>query len=171
MKLELVVLPLDTRTIELDDLFQRHGSHLTRSPSTASLLLDAQASSNELPPLANGLVPPKSLNLGLPSPLRGSPEPRRSSSKPMPERPYCDPQLKYLNIGYWTKIPGSNDSAASLISVGLENEHGLIGTFDSITFLDDLVALRLDCRLSFMVSSVLYLACIIQTRNRPISTS
>ncbi|KXJ85261.1 hypothetical protein Micbo1qcDRAFT_56386 [Microdochium bolleyi] len=56
-------------------------------------------------------------------------------------------------------VPVTNEFAASLLSVYLENEHPIVGTFDTETFLDSLVTHQLDFCSSLLVSCVLTTAC------------
>lgn len=96
-----------------------------------------------------------------PSPLRGVPNNTTSPvSGPARDRFYCDPRLKNINFGYWTTVPVSNGFAASLISLFLENEYGIVATFDVETFLTDMVACHFDFCSSFLVNSLLCLASV-----------
>ncbi|CAG7558172.1 unnamed protein product [Fusarium equiseti] len=61
---------------------------------------------------------------------------------------YCDSRLERLQIGYWSKIPISDDFAASLISFYINNDHKIMGFFDADLFLEDLV----ECRQRFCSS-------------------
>jgi hypothetical protein len=96
-----------------------------------------------------------------PSPLRGVPNTRTSPvSGPARDRFYCDSRLKDIDFGYWTTVPVSDDFAASLISLFLENEYGIVAIFDVETFLTDIVARRFDFCSSFLVNSLLCLASV-----------
>ncbi|KAF6781827.1 C6 transcription factor, partial [Colletotrichum musicola] len=44
---------------------------------------------------------------------------------------YCDGRLERLETRYWTKVPISNELAATLISFYLENDHRTMGFFDA----------------------------------------
>jgi hypothetical protein len=72
---------------------------------------------------------------------------------------YCDSRLERLHIGYWSKIPISDDFAASLISFYINTDHKIMGFFDADVFLEDLVECRQRFCSSFLVSAVLCMAC------------
>lgn len=74
--------------------------------------------------------------------------------------PYFDPRLAQLNIDFWTCVPLSNACAANTISLYLEIQHPIWGTFDSWLFVRDLVELRFDFCSSFMVNSLLAIALV-----------
>ncbi|CAK1356419.1 unnamed protein product [Cercospora beticola] len=71
----------------------------------------------------------------------------------------CDASLRDLQISYWTTVPVSNDTAASIISLYLENMHPVLGTFDADLFLGDLLAHKLRFCSPFLVNAVLYYGC------------
>ncbi|KAF6821119.1 C6 transcription factor [Colletotrichum plurivorum] len=71
---------------------------------------------------------------------------------------YCDSRLERPEIRYWTKVPISNELAATLIPFYLENDHPIMGFFDADLFLDDLAACRQEFCSAFLVVSVLCLA-------------
>ncbi|KAI9151383.1 hypothetical protein HJFPF1_08585 [Paramyrothecium foliicola] len=77
---------------------------------------------------------------------------------PVQDRVYCDARLRHVQFGYWTSVPVSDEFAASVLSVYLENEHAIVGTFDTDMFLDDLSGYRLEFCSSFLVSALLCLA-------------
>lgn len=140
--------------MELSGLFWRRRDPSQEWTSTRSLLMSYDA-------VADDDHKQQTLIAGSPSPLRGTPDRRTSLlCGPLRGPTYCDPRLEYLDIGYWTKVPVSNGFAACLISLYLENEHPIIGTFDAETFLDDIVASRLEFCSSFLVNAVLALACV-----------
>ena len=103
-----------------------------------------------------------------PSRLRANPL-KPASTLPGPSPPvdnaasrlrWCDPRLNRLDISYWTRVPVSNDFAASAISTYLEVDHALLGFFDADLFLTDLVEQRLSYCSPFLVSSVMCMACV-----------
>ncbi|KAM4062178.1 fungal zn(2)-Cys(6) binuclear cluster domain-containing protein [Hirsutella rhossiliensis] len=53
---------------------------------------------------------------------------------------YCDERLRDLDIAFWTNVPVTNEFAARVISLYLETDHPLLGTFDPDLFIGDLVA-------------------------------
>jgi hypothetical protein len=73
---------------------------------------------------------------------------------------YCDDRLKHLDIRFWTSVPISNDLAARAISFFLKNDHGMSSFFDADLLLSDLVTQRLDNCSTFLVTSLLALACV-----------
>lgn len=73
---------------------------------------------------------------------------------------YCDDRLRQLRIGYWTSVPISDESAASVISLYLTLDHPLHGFFDADLFLTDLVDHRLRFCSPILVSALLHLACV-----------
>ncbi|KAH8671613.1 hypothetical protein BX600DRAFT_434712 [Xylariales sp. PMI_506] len=157
-KVYVELAPLNTSAAELQAIFQPRRSPSSLQSSTTSLLADYDASSSQILVDAQTIAP-QALVTGSPSPFREIPDPRALSIQgPLRARVFCDHRLNSVQIGYWTKVPVSNEFAATLISVYLENEHPVVGTFDTDTFLDDLVALQVDCCSSFLVSSLLCLA-------------
>ena len=68
--------------------------------------------------------------------------------------------LRSLKISYWTGAPISDVLAAKAILLYLENEHPILGFFDADPFLSDLVNCRPDFCSRFLVTSLLYLACV-----------
>ncbi|KAL7948832.1 hypothetical protein V8C42DRAFT_230442 [Trichoderma barbatum] len=91
-------------------------------------------------------------------------EPSRASDNPivlhgLEHSHYCDDHLDQLSIAYWTTVPISDSSAATLISVFLDNDQTIVGFFDADLFVEDLVNQRLRFCSSFLVSAVLYVAC------------
>lgn len=73
---------------------------------------------------------------------------------------YFDGRLHDLEISYWTSVPISNDMAASAISFYLERDHAIIGIFDTELFLSSLVENDVRSCSAFLVSSLLYVACV-----------
>lgn len=149
---------IDTSAINVSSIFEQQPTGRVLPYAATNALLESyetlavktfDASS------ANGLV------CGPPSPLRGTSG--RSHSPllgPLQDRVFCDPRLRQVRFRYWTRVPLSDEFAASLLSVYFENEHAIIGTFDMSVFLDDLVDGRFEFCSSFLVSSLLYLASV-----------
>lgn len=73
---------------------------------------------------------------------------------------YCDDRLHRLEISYWTRVVISNDMAASAISFYLERDHAIIGIFDPDLFISSLVNNDVRYCSAFLVSSLLYVACV-----------
>ncbi|CAG7561152.1 unnamed protein product [Fusarium equiseti] len=93
---------------------------------------------------------------------------RKSSNTPIVlseagSRPYCDSRLEDLDISYWTKVPISDVSAATLISLYLETDQTIIAFIDADLFLDSLVDRRPKFCSSFLVTAMLYVACYAYT--------
>ncbi|KAF5657911.1 regulatory CAT8 [Fusarium circinatum] len=73
---------------------------------------------------------------------------------------HCDLRLNELSVSYWTRVPISNRSASTLISTFLETDNSAIGFIDKDLFLTDLVQNNPTFCSAFLVSSILYLACV-----------
>ncbi|RBR26517.1 uncharacterized protein FIESC28_00703 [Fusarium coffeatum] len=71
----------------------------------------------------------------------------------------CDERLKKLNIEFWTSVPIPSDLAAKIISLYLETDHPLLGSFDPDLFLADLVDCRNNYCSEILVSAVMYWGC------------
>ncbi|KAF4958461.1 hypothetical protein FGADI_2383 [Fusarium gaditjirri] len=76
---------------------------------------------------------------------------------------HCDFRLNELSVSYWTRVPISNHSASMLISTFLETDNSVVGFIDKDLFLTDLVQHNPTFCSAFLVSSILYLACIAHT--------
>ena len=72
----------------------------------------------------------------------------------------CDERLKNLNIEFWTSVPIPSDLAAKIISLYLETDHPLLGSFDPDLFLADLVDCRNNYCSEILVSAVMYWGCV-----------
>lgn len=94
-------------------------------------------------------------------PLRGI-FPSRTSAVvgPLEDRQYCDARLNKLKVDYWTKIPISDEFAASILSYHFETYHAIFGCVDCDLFLSDLVGHKLDYCSPFLVAAILSLACV-----------
>lgn len=92
----------------------------------------------------------------LPSTSQGSSQ----TASPSASGDHCDNRLQRLRISYWSKIPVSDEMAASLISFYIEKDHKFFGFFDVDLFLEDLVECRQRFCSSFLVSAILCLACV-----------
>jgi hypothetical protein len=153
-------MPMHMTTIDLGDIFLRPRTLTPEKLATNSLINSDKASWPETTEVFDD-VEPLLVVADVPSPLRGTPDKRPALlSGPLRARVYCDSRLESLDIRYWTKVPISDEFAATLISVYLENEHPIIGAFDPETFLDDIVAQRAEFCSPYLVSSVLCLACV-----------
>jgi hypothetical protein len=75
-------------------------------------------------------------------------------------RPLCDSRLEEIDISYWTKVPISNDSAAAMISLFLETDQTIVGFIDADLFVESLVERKPQFCSTFLVSAVLYVACV-----------
>ncbi|KAK0612148.1 hypothetical protein B0T14DRAFT_409834, partial [Immersiella caudata] len=64
-----------------------------------------------------------------------------------------------LDITYWTSVPIPNDLAVHLISLYLETDHPLLGTFDPHLFVADLISNNEKYCSCLMVTAILYLSC------------
>lgn len=74
--------------------------------------------------------------------------------------PICDERLAQLDIRYWTRVPISNQDAAKVISLYLQNDQPILGLFDADLFLSDLIAKKFEFCSPFLVSSLLAWACV-----------
>ena len=149
-----VLLPLETSQVDLEALFTTNKPR--RRTSGALLVPGADMAEGEDSANSPLVESP-------PSPLRGTRTKRPSRhAGPYRARPYLDDRLHQLRIGYWTKVPISDDFAASAISLYLEVDHPIFGWFDANIFLEDLVKHRQEFCSSFLVSSLLYYACVSQ---------
>lgn len=147
---------IDTSAIDIDSVFRKRTSCVLPHISTNALI-----ESYKTFPIEPTRNLTESLICGPPSPLRGTNSCHESPvSGPLPGRVYCDARLRDVCFQYWTRVPVSDEYAASLLSVYLENEHAIVGTFDVQTFLDGLVEGRGDFCSSFLVSSILCLASV-----------
>ncbi|KAK8072433.1 hypothetical protein PG996_005781 [Apiospora saccharicola] len=83
----------------------------------------------------------------------------------LPERrgKLCDERLNWLDIGFWTKVPIPSDYAAKIISLYIEIDHPLLGTFDPNLFVSDLVGYQYTFCSSLMVNALLYWGCQMYT--------
>jgi hypothetical protein len=96
-----------------------------------------------------------------PYPIKGeSAESTSLTMGPHRPQPLCDARLHQLQIGYWTRIPISDDFAACVISSYLVRDHRMLGLFDADLFISDLVERRLEFCSPFLLSSLMYYACV-----------
>jgi hypothetical protein len=63
-------------------------------------------------------------------------------------------------MSFWSSVPISDDIAAKIISLYLETDHPLLGTFDPDLFVDDLVNCRLRYCSPLLVSALMYRGCV-----------
>ncbi|KFA80350.1 hypothetical protein S40288_08442 [Stachybotrys chartarum IBT 40288] len=72
---------------------------------------------------------------------------------------YYDKQLRDLDISVWTNTNISSALAARVIGLYLRTDHPLLGVFDPLLFVHDLVKKQERYCSRFLVSAVLYLGC------------
>lgn len=72
----------------------------------------------------------------------------------------CDTRLAQLNIAFWTSVPIGNGLASRAISLYLQTDHPLLGTFDPDLFINDLVSQQGNYCSSVLVNALLYWACV-----------
>ncbi|KAF4464291.1 Nitrogen assimilation transcription factor nit-4 [Fusarium albosuccineum] len=99
------------------------------------------------------------------------PSPSSSSSDPNPFPPHnpyissrftlslCDERLENLVISFWTTVPIADELAGRIISLYLETDHPLLGTFDPSLFLNDLVSCSLVHCSRLLVNAIMYWGC------------
>lgn len=131
--------------------------------STPTVRRDITSSNEHAEPSSIGRTLSKSL-VGKPPLALPSADARSTSSVlgPSQARFYLDERLHDLRIRYWTRVPVSDGLAASIISFYLEMDHPSLGLFDSDLFLGDLVGHQIRFRSSFLVSNLLFYACVSQ---------
>jgi hypothetical protein len=72
----------------------------------------------------------------------------------------CDSRLEDLDVGFWTTIDISADLAGRMISLYLETDHPLLGTFDPDLFVSDLAGKRsLFCN-RLLFAAIMYWGCV-----------
>lgn len=72
----------------------------------------------------------------------------------------CDERLEELNMSFWTSVSISDDVAVKIISLYLETDHPLLGTFEPDLFVDDLTSCRLRHCSPLLVSAIMYWGCV-----------
>ncbi|KAF9769855.1 hypothetical protein IL306_012652 [Fusarium sp. DS 682] len=82
------------------------------------------------------------------------------AQSPAPALSLCDERLEELNIGFWTSVPIASDLAAKVISLYLETDHPLLGSFDPALFVDDLIHCRINYCSKLLVSTLMYWSCV-----------
>ncbi|KAM5381974.1 hypothetical protein ACJZ2D_002762 [Fusarium nematophilum] len=90
-----------------------------------------------------------------------------STGSPISTLGPCDERLEELDMSFWTSVPIANDVAARIISLYLETDHPLLGTFDPDLFADDLVNRRLGFCSPLLVSTVMYWGCQMYSASDP----
>lgn len=75
-------------------------------------------------------------------------------------RPLCDDRLANLKISFWTNVQIPDGLAAEAISLYLETDHPLLGTFNPSRFIGDLVDHRKVTCSTFLVNVLLYWGCV-----------
>lgn len=86
--------------------------------------------------------------------------PSSQTRGPLAPSEYCDVRLRQVEVGYWTKIPISQELAACVLDSYFRGHHPVFGFFDADLFLDDFVARRLEFCSPFLVSALLCLSCV-----------
>lgn len=147
--------PIEANSIDVDGLLRLSSRASGSRPATALELMNEDSMSDI--GLSDEQIDPALLISGTSSYDSGllADEHAVPFSGPLLPIQYCDARLCDLKASYWTKIPVSNDFAATVISFYLENEHPVLGLFDADLFLRDLVEYRLDNCSSFLFNSVL----------------
>lgn len=79
----------------------------------------------------------------------------------------CDGRLASLDLTFWTQVPISDDFAARIISLYLQVDHPLLGTFDPDSFISDLVSHQTTSCSSLVVNALLYWGCVSKTNPLP----
>lgn len=79
---------------------------------------------------------------------------------PGPELSSCDERLEELNIEFWSSVPIPSDLAAKIISLYLETDHPLLGSFDPTLFVEDLVRCRTRYCSKLLVNALMYWSCV-----------
>ncbi|KAK7928630.1 hypothetical protein PG985_005628 [Apiospora marii] len=74
-------------------------------------------------------------------------------------RRYCDERLSSLRISSWTTVQINDELAARIISLYLEVDHPLLGTFDPNLFVADLISVERRHCSSLLVNALLYWGC------------
>lgn len=77
-----------------------------------------------------------------------------------PASKFCDCRLHKLQINVWTNVPITNNYAAAVLSLFLQTNHAILGQFDADLFLTDLVGKRARFCSPFLISSLMFLACV-----------
>lgn len=151
-KTSQALLPTTSSRIEFE-LTARHGI-------VYPTLLPIDIASLNISPLDKPASPPSSH-----SSESGSLVSRKTSSTPIELssaglKPYCDSRLKDLDISYWSKVPISDESAATLISLYLETDQTIVGFIDADLFVQSLVDRVPKFCSTFLVTAMLYVACV-----------
>ncbi|KAH6651916.1 hypothetical protein BKA67DRAFT_593606 [Truncatella angustata] len=85
--------------------------------------------------------------------------PKSPSGSPNKYRELCDDRLANLSVSFWTSVQIPNDLAAKAISMYLETDHPLLGTFEPTQFVGDLVNHQQTSCSPFLANCVLYWGC------------
>lgn len=72
----------------------------------------------------------------------------------------CDSRLHNLHMEHWTTVPISDAYAAAVLSLYLQTDHPVLGTFDVDLVLNDMAAQRPRFCSPFFVNSLMYIACV-----------
>jgi hypothetical protein len=148
--------PFDIKNFVMDDFLGLDSVEWRSSPDPSSIV--AQSTRQSDVPFG---IDPRLLATEMISPHHGSlVEASRPILRTLSPQQYCDPRLDDLDLAYWTTVPITKEYAASAISIYLETEHTLVGSFDPESFLTDLINHRLEYCSSFLVNAVLSVACV-----------
>ncbi|RBR09333.1 uncharacterized protein FIESC28_09941 [Fusarium coffeatum] len=98
-----------------------------------------------------------------------------ATSEPMPDWQLCDSRLTLLDMAYWSKIPIDNPFVSRILSHFLTAHFPLFPCFDMNLFLDDMIQRNTDCCSTFLVASIMSIACqsfsAFDIRSAPLSIS
>lgn len=150
--------PIDVLSLDLSNLTMLSSDMLSPRTTREAFTAEQSMRSNTA---EGGAIDPRLLTTETLSPLRGTSAKRSPSASGLPPPShYCDSRLQGLDLQFWTTIPISSEIAAHAISHYLETDHGHNGWFDADLFLNDLTGRRLEHCSTFLVSSLLSLACV-----------
>lgn len=144
--------PLCLNSVDFEILFPQFPRRRSLTPEPPIRTSSIELSESVIDPV---------LTVAPPFPLRGFSSRRTSPvAGPLPDRQYIDSRLSRIDIGYWTRIPISNEFAACVLSHYFETYHPIIGCLDADLFLCGLVDHRLDNCSAFLLSALMSFACV-----------
>lgn len=156
--------PPVTSGAEFELMVQHPAAYFKITPVTASFLERlVQMSTSPLLSPRGGVNESTNASAGkAPATNTTPPVQRLAQTRPaaLPRGEYCDVRLQQLDMGTWTCVPVENEFAAAVLSNYLENDHLVSGFFDADIVLDDLVNNRTQFCSPFLLSSLLFLACV-----------
>jgi hypothetical protein len=139
-----ILPPINTASISINDLFAPRRT----PPDLTALVARSTVSSQPLPqPL---------IRTQLPQPVGQE----RIQAGPIQPPSYVDERLCRLRIGYWTRVPVTDEFAANTISLYLQVDHSFLGFFDADLFVGDLVGHKSEFCSAFLVAALLFYACV-----------